>query len=731
MDSNIAIDERMTCLCGHVRSNKTPASTNLCRKIHLRLGNFKHLSLLAAVMATVLFFSGCELALEGVGGEAAEATSIGIPEEMATAEIAAELAGTPSGSGTLMRVGALCSEETITIGDAETKSIVRLTNGRPIGFIERAGNSIKLESANGSILGYSVRDGNLINHFNGLNQQIGYSMYEPSTNTLSLFQYRPDHMAQFIGSDKIGATEILHYDTAGGLLGRTPIETLSPLRDNGPISIDLAAFGLVAHRNNAHSQPLADLRDGINIYPYPADAEILVEGVAHGFGKMTLQGLPIGKYRVTIRADGFEDQTTEVEVKKDEYAEVQAHLVRCFGWLHIESTPSDLAWELSSSSGQGLDAISQETNHGRTPSKVKLPTGSYDLHLFRDGWPTLVQREVHVRQNETAEVQASFRSGLRITSDPSGANVISDGQIIGTTPFELSDVMPGQHKFEVRLQGFRPVSISCDAVPGQQLNLFAKLYLASELNEGQPWTIPTLDLAMIWVPPGSFMMGDDPENVDTSDNGISKVRVTILKGFWLGRTLITQKQWQSIMGTTIESLWSQRGKDVALVGTGDDMPMYLVNWNECMEFCRRLTVIDRKAGHLPSDCHYTLPAEAEWEYACRAGADRAYDTGDREDDMDRAGWYSGNSNGSVHPVGIKSPNAWGFYDMHGNVWEWCRDWFQNGADSNLDLGSESPRAERGGCWASYAWDCRSSNRLRKEPSEFGYLGFRLALVTDK
>ncbi len=147
-----------------------------------------------------------------------------------------------------------------------------------------------------------------------------------------------------------------------------------------------------------------------------------------------------------------------------------------------------------------------------------------------------------------------------------------------------------------------------------------------------------------------------------------------------------------------------------------------------MEFCRKLTQQERAAGRLPEDWEYTLPTEAQWEYACRAGT-----TGAWAGELDAMAWYAKNSGNTTHPVGQKQPNAWGLYDMHGNVWEWCRDWYADklpgGAVTDpVGAASGAFRVYRGGGWWLPADYCRSAYRNWSSPGDRGNdVGFRLAL----
>ncbi len=171
---------------------------------------------------------------------------------------------------------------------------------------------------------------------------------------------------------------------------------------------------------------------------------------------------------------------------------------------------------------------------------------------------------------------------------------------------------------------------------------------------------------------------------------------------------------------------------------GDDRPVEQVSWTMAMEFCRRLTDDERSAGRLPSNYEYRLPTEAEWEYAARAGTD-----GDYPASLGRIAWYDGNSHDITHEVAGKKANAWGFYDMAGNVAEWCYDWYRVPGrdevtdwavlDPDPDAPTGSKRVIRGGSWLTVGPHCQPSDRSSDDPENtLSYVGFRVALapVTD-
>jgi formylglycine-generating enzyme required for sulfatase activity len=295
-----------------------------------------------------------------------------------------------------------------------------------------------------------------------------------------------------------------------------------------------------------------------------------------------------------------------------------------------------------------------------------------------------------------------------------------------------------------------------------------------------PMPVPTsfglsAPLPLVEIPPGEFLMGSPASEAGRLDNE-TQHSVKITYAFKMGKSEVTQQQWCEVMATTIQqqrdkaqarpslrkrlkrwgkaikanpfcaldAIWrvgvwkTIKGLAVgeehwSLSGEGDDHPMYYVSWDEAMDFCRRLTEQEREAGRLSAGMMYRLPTEAEWEYACRAGSTTRFANGDTEADLDKISWYDGNSGGTSHPVETKFPNAWGLHDMHGNVWEWCYDWYEDypagEAVDPFGPATGSVRVFRSGCWFNLSRNCRSAYRIRDVPGfRIDFLGFRVVLA---
>ena len=231
--------------------------------------------------------------------------------------------------------------------------------------------------------------------------------------------------------------------------------------------------------------------------------------------------------------------------------------------------------------------------------------------------------------------------------------------------------------------------------------------------------INSIGMKFVWLASGKFTRYKPPAGEDApakEEEDKWQQQVTLTKGFYLGSHEVTQEQWQTVMGINPSQ------------NKGKNLPVESVSWDDCQEFINKLKKRDNRS--------YRLPTEAEWEYACLAGSTTAYCNGDDEDALRKVGWcsFDGVWGSAKKPkaVGSLQPNAWGLYDMHGNVYEWCHDWHGDypkgdvtdpkGAKDSLN------RVFRGGSWFYEPWRCQSSYRGKHNPwSSSNFLGVRLAV----
>lgn len=226
----------------------------------------------------------------------------------------------------------------------------------------------------------------------------------------------------------------------------------------------------------------------------------------------------------------------------------------------------------------------------------------------------------------------------------------------------------------------------------------------------------SIGIDFILIPAGEFDMGSPmgEKYRDPSEGPVHRVKLT--SAFYMGKYEVTQKQWREVMGNSPSHF------------KGDDLPVEQVSWENIQEFIKKL-------NEKESTAKYRLPSEAEWEYAARAGTNTTYSFGNNESELEYYGWYVDNSNGTTHPVGMKNPNPWGLYDMHGNVWELVQDKFHFnyiGAPvdgSAWETGNDGNRVSRGGVWRRGAGSSRSAVRGPEPPNE-GFIGLGFRLVRD-
>jgi len=227
-------------------------------------------------------------------------------------------------------------------------------------------------------------------------------------------------------------------------------------------------------------------------------------------------------------------------------------------------------------------------------------------------------------------------------------------------------------------------------------------------------------------------MGSPPTEPERRP-GEDQVEVILTKGFWTAKFETTQGDWKRVIGLL-------PGPSTEELPADNDLPVGNVNFAETETYCRALTEMAHKSGQLPADWEIRLPTEAQWEYACRAGTTTATAFGDKLSSTQAN--FSGKPYNGAEPgpslhraakVGSYPPNSWGIHDMHGNTFEWCRDWYHSklpgGTDPDLYLATAASRVRRGGCWADEGWPCRSAFRLRFEPERrYDHIGFRVVAV---
>ena len=313
---------------------------------------------------------------------------------------------------------------------------------------------------------------------------------------------------------------------------------------------------------------------------------------------------------------------------------------------------------------------------------------------------------------------------LYVTTTPSGVTVYVDGKKVGTTPVEGKEIARGSHKVKLGKEGYqdktftrtfgdKPVVINETLAETPKPQAPAQTASTSTTSGSKKtYTVNGVSFTMVRVAGGTFTMGASSSDSDAYSDEKPAHQVT-LSNYSIGETEVTQALWQAVMGSNPSSF------------TGNlQRPVETVSWNDCQEFIGKLNSLTGGT--------FRLPTEAEWEYAARGGNRSIGYKYSGGDNLGSVAWYDGNSSSTTHPVKGKQPNELGLYDMSGNVWEWCADWFDSSyyasSPQNNPKGPSagSDRVIRGGSWGSIARSCRVSYRISYAPSStYSHLGLRL------
>ena len=428
--------------------------------------------------------------------------------------------------------------------------------------------------------------------------------------------------------------------------------------------------------------------------------DVVLNGKSAGKTPLTLREQDVGDYTVLGSHEYYTAESINFTLQRSATYRAIMKAEENFAILTVNTTPGATVY-LNNQKLTSLQNLRLTPQTARLRAeKPKCKTVETSLILKRGA-------------RESVDLYLDEQTGtIAISVDPPNASIELNGDAgehytsTGTKIFE--NIPVGSYELEVSLKGYktdkRTLRLRADETLRERVTL----------EEGGGGEGPLPGMVFVDIPGGSFMMGS-PSNESNRESDENQHRVT-LSGYQMMTTEVTQGMWKAIMGNN-PSNWK-----------GDNLPVEQVSWNDCQEFIKKLN--QRDPGK-----NYRLPTESEWEYACRAGTTTRFYSGDRDSDLDRVGLYDGNSGRKTHPVGQKQPNAWGLYDMHGNVWEWCQDRYGNYPSGSVTdppgPSSGSNRVGRGGGWYYDAGYCRSAFRSFDDPSSrYSALGFRLARSHD-
>jgi len=468
----------------------------------------------------------------------------------------------------------------------------------------------------------------------------------------------------------------------------------------------------------------------------PADAVVELDGqLLKTVDGTAMKLMNFGTYQYTVKAPDYQMEVGRIEVKDPE----NKHIIR----VQLKSNFTQVT--LTAPDGAEIWVNGEKKGSGQWTGN--LGAGAYKFEAkkagHRDSQRTMTLDPAAGPQTIALAAPTPIYGKADISSEPALADIYIDGQKVGQTPFLASNLLVGSHSIKITRNGYADYTSTLTVKERETVSLVATMQKqetqaavgggsATATSAGNlSFTVKGVTFTMVKVEAGTFTMGATSEQgtSDPRDDEKPTHKVTLTKDYYIGQTEVTQALWKAVMGSNPSNF------------KGDNLPVEQVSWEDCQTFITKLNSL--------TDSKFRLPTEAEWEYAARGGnKSRGYKYSGSNSN-DQVAWYYENSgdkrlddsnwnynnltsnNCRTHPVGTKSPNELGIYDMSGNVFEWCNDRYGSYSSSPqtnpTGASSGSYRVLRGGSWCDLAGGCRVSFRSRSTPGgrDFG-LGLRLA-----
>ena len=502
-----------------------------------------------------------------------------------------------------------------------------------------------------------------------------------------------------------------------------------------PIMVDFSNYGISqVEKNKTYVlvliKPVGSAESvdaGGNFYALsvqPKNAMLTIDGVlqpSSSDGEYSAM-LPYGTHTYKVEAGGYISKSGSFTVSSGDMTPISVSLLSAMASVSITCpTPA-------------VSLYVDKKAVGNSPWSGSLKEGMHLLEARKSGYRSQ-QKTIQLAQQQKLDVTfgelVAIQGNLSVNYKPFGADVYVDGKKLGQSPRVFNGLLVGNHQVEVRKDGYATDRKTVAISEGQTASITGTLASSasastnnsdyssnspsSTTSVGNTISIPVKDginIEMVKVEAGTFMMGATSEMKNPNSDEKPVHQVTLTNDYYIGKYEVTQALWQAVMGSNPAHF------------KGSNLPMETVSWNDCQEFISKLNNMTGRK--------FRLPTEAEWEYAARGGKkSRGYQYSGSNNIEDVA-WHVGNSGRKTHPVGTKQANELGLYDMSGNVFEWCQDWYGSYVNSSqtnpVGVGSWARRVDRGGSWYNFSERCRSSYRSIYPPSDHDDgIGLRLVL----
>ena len=526
-----------------------------------------------------------------------------------------------------------------------------------------------------------------------------------------------------VGSAEYKTNEYWVYMTEGSYMLSVKHPSFVPLsvnfRDYGISGVQgKATYRLTLLMPQVGSMNIDDGMRYLTLIVSPADSKVTVDGQMQDVdadGTVSVY-LSQGTHQYRAEARGYAPKSGQVTLSSESVTER----------VTLESV---LATVQVSCPTSGAQIYVNNQLKGTTPWRGTLAAGNYQMEARLSGYRSQkVTETIAERANRQISIPAlqAIVGNLNVNYKPVQSEVWMDGKRLGVTPDVFRNLLVGQHQVEIRKEGYTTKKETVTIADGQTAmltGLLERQQTAQSQSQAQTTasssgsavetiTVKGVSFNMVRVDGGTFMMGATSEQGSDAESDEKPAHQVTLSTYSIGETEVTQALWKAVMGSNPSNF------------KGDQRPVEKVSWDDCQTFIQKLNQLTGRK--------FRLPTEAEWEYAARGGnKSRGYKYSG-SNTISAVAWYDDNSSSSTHDVKTKQANELGLYDMSGNVWEWCQDWYgsySSGAQTNPTGALRgSNLVDRGGSWRSNARNCRVAVRGHFTPDFRGInRGLRLAL----